>query len=600
MIEQSEHAGIPLPLVEVGVSRLNELIKKAQAGDLVAWESLLAQVYPQALRQARALLRDQDLAEDAVQNALLKMHTHLHTLIESVAFSAWWRRIVTNEVYMILRLKQRETQGLDEGIVQQIGLAVDELVVMRCELARVLQLLPLEQQQVVIDVDLLGVSLREVAERNQIPVGTVKSRLFRARERLQHQLDVFREGRKEKKTMKDTMTSDLTVLFYSYLEGTMNGAERASFELDLVKHPEWAKDLRRHKDFLTLLHTLTGKITLSSAEIMVKIQTVTSKITDYEQVVDDTYFEQGSPQTMTTHTWFQTPDLYRVESRHPLMGEAVVIVRGVEALTYIKEAKQAVKIKVSEEFKMGLNFIDSLKLLAADKNSRTLGTEYINGRPALHLQFNQKGTGKGDMVTHLWMDKDTWMPLVTELYNDSHELVQRKVVRELRLNQGLPEELFNLLLPSDVQIQDNTKEIIQPLEEITLQEVQERLGEQPYLLEEGETGVGYQAKYQWINMPGGEGVLFTQYFVPGDPLAKLTVTQGKVMHANLPPQLALTTVSFDFAGTAVEASYLELGLKPVKAILVWSHAGRHYTAGGDFDREGLLSAVDKLSLAGAH
>ena len=47
------------------------LIKKAQAGDLVAWEILIASVYPPALHQARALLRDADLAEDAVQNALM-------------------------------------------------------------------------------------------------------------------------------------------------------------------------------------------------------------------------------------------------------------------------------------------------------------------------------------------------------------------------------------------------------------------------------------------------------------------------------------------------------------------------------------------------
>ena len=582
------------------------LIKKAQAGDLAAWESLLAAVYAPALRQARALLRDKDLAEDAVQNALLKMHTHLHSLVEIAAFSAWWRRIVTNEVYMILRLKQRETQGLDEGILQQIGLAVDELVVLRCELARALQLLPLDQQQVVIDVDLLGVNLLEVAGRNQIPVGTVKSRLFRAREKLQHELEVFREGRKEKETMADTlddtMERDLTGLFYNYLEGTMNGAERAKFELDLVGHPEWAKELRSHKDFLTLLHTLTGKMTLTSAEIMGKIQTVSAKITDYEQVVDDTYFEQGSPQTLTTHSWFQTPDVYRVESRHPLMGEAVVVVRGVEALTYMKDAKQVVKFKVSEEFKeqMGLNFPDYLKSMAADRDSRPLGTEYVSGRPALHLQFNQKVSGKGDMVTHLWIDKDTWMPLVTELYNANHELVQRTVVRELRLNQGLPDELFNLVLPPDVQVQDNSKEIIQPPEEITLQEVLERLGEQPYLSEEGEPGRVYQAKYQLFKMPAGEGVLFTQYFAPGDPLAKLTVTQGKVAYANLPPQLPLIPVSFYFAGTEVEGSYLELGLKPIKAILVWSHADRYYTAGGDFDQKELFLAVGKLSLAGSN
>ncbi|SPF40841.1 RNA polymerase sigma factor, sigma-70 family [Candidatus Desulfosporosinus infrequens] len=584
------------------------LIKKAQAGDLLAWESLLATVYPPALRQALALLRDGDLAEDAVQNALIKMHTHLHSLVEITAFSAWWRRIVTNEVYMILRLKQKETQGLDEGIFQQIGLAVDEMVVLRCELARALQLLPFDQQQVVIDVDLMGVSLLEVAGRNQIPLGTVKSRLFRAREKLQHELETFREGRKEKKTMdkttQDTIAHDLTGLFYNYLDGTMNGAERARFELDLVGHPEWEKELRHHKDFLTLLHTLTGKMTLTSAEIMEKIQTVTAKIKDYEQIVDDTYFEQGSPQTLTTHTWFQTPDMYRIESHHPVLGEAVIVVRGIEVLSYMKDAKQAVKTKIGEGLKeqMGLDFADSLKLMAADKDSRPLGTEYVNGRPALHLQFNQKVDGKGDMVTHLWMDKDTWMPLVTELYNAGHELVQRKVVRELRLNQGLPDQLFNLLLPPDIEVQDKTKDkdIVQAIEEITLQEVQERMGEQPYLSEESKPCGVYQAKYQWIKMTSGEGGLLTQYFVPGDPLPKLNVTQSKFAHANLPPQLPLTPVGFDFAGEEVEGSYLEVSHKPIKGIIAWNHTDHYFTVSGDFDQKGLLFAISKLSLAGSH
>jgi len=586
------------------IEQTEVLIKGAQAGDLVAWGSLLESVYPPAIRQARALLRDADLAEDAVQNALMKMHTHLHTLVEISSFSAWWRRIVTNEVYMILRLKQREIQGLDEGSLRQIGLPVDELVVLRCELTRVLKLLPLDQQQVVMDVDLLGVTLVEVAGRYQIPLGTIKSRLFRARKRLKDELEVFREGRKEKTTMEAKMedsSRDVTGLFYDYLEGTMNGADRAKFEMDLVAHPEWTKEIQRHKEFLTLLHTLTGKITLTSIQIIEKFKAVTAKITDYEQVVDDTYFEQGSPQTLTTHTWFQTPDLYRVESRHPLMGEAVVLVRGVEALTYMEEAKQAVKIKFNDEFKekMGLDFTQSLKLMAADKNSRSLGTEYINGRPALHLQFNQKVSDKGDMVTHLWIDKETWMPLVTELYNADHEMVQRKVVRELRLNQGLSQELFNLQLPPDTKVQDNTKETLQPPEELTLQKVLEHLGEQPYLFKESEGEGIYEAKHQWFKMPEGVGVLITQYFVSGNPIPQLLVTQGKVAHANLPPQVPVIAINFDFAGGKIEGSYLELGLKPLKAILVWTHADSYYTAGGDFDQKGLISAVSKLSLAGS-
>ena len=64
------------------------LVLQAQAGDMEAWQSLLAEIYPHALRQARALLRDRDLAEDAVQNALIKLYYHLHSLVEPAAFTA--------------------------------------------------------------------------------------------------------------------------------------------------------------------------------------------------------------------------------------------------------------------------------------------------------------------------------------------------------------------------------------------------------------------------------------------------------------------------------------------------------------------------------
>lgn len=574
------------------------LVIKAQAGDLTAWQSLLTDLYPQALRQARALLRDRDLAEDAVQNAIIKLYTHLASLVEPASFTAWWRRILTNEVYAILRLNQRESsQQLDEGIQQQSGLAVDEMVALRCELARALQRLPFDQQQVVFDIDFRGSSLQEVADCNQINLGTVKSRLFRAREKLQQELIVFRQGRKEKKAMSNQIgTRNLGELFYDYLEGTMDGGERTRFEAELAGHPEWANELQHHKDFVTLLHTLTGKLTLTSADVLSKIQTVADKITDYEQIVDDTYYGPGSPQTVTSHIWFHAPDLYRVESSHHLMGEMSVVVNGCEATTYMAKSKQAAKITVSEEFReqMGLNFADLLKKMAADKSSRLLGSEYVSGRPALHLQFNQKVAGKGDMITHLWMEKETWMPLVTELYNADGELVQRKVVRELRLNLGLTAEHFTLSLPADVQVQDNTQQTLQPLQDISLEEAKVKLGEQPYLLPETEDG--YQAKHQWITLPSGEGVLLTQYFALGEPVAKLTVSQGKCAHASLPANLALVPVHFMFARTDTEGQYVEIGIKPVTGILVWNQVGRFYTLGGDFEREELIKLASKLSV----
>lgn len=575
-----------------------QLVIKAQAGDLTAWQLLLTDLYPQALRQARALLRDRDLAEDAVQNTLIKLYTHLDSLVEPTSFTAWWRRILTNEVYAILRLNQRENnQQLDEGIQQQSGLAIDEMVALRYELARALQRLPFVQQQVVLDIDLRGSSLQEAADWNQISLGTVKSRLFRAREKLQQELKVFRQGRKEKKAMSNEIGKrNLGELFYDYLEGTMDGGERTRFEAELAEHPEWAKELKHHKDFVTLLHTLTGKLTLTSEDVFRKIQTVVDKITDYEQIVDDTYYGQGSPQTITSHIWFRAPDLYRVESCHPMMGEMLVVVNGCEATTYMVNSKQAAKIAVSEEFReqMGLNFADLLKKMSADKSSRLLGSEYVSGRPALHLQFNQKVAGKDDMITHLWMEKETWMPLVTELYNADGELVQRKVVRELRLNIGLSKHFFTLTLPADVQLQDNTQQTLQPLQDITLEEAKVKFGERPYILPEAEDG--YQAKHQWITLPSGEGVLLTQYFVLGEPVAKLTVSQGKCAHANLPANIPTEPVHFVFAGTDTEGQYVELGMKPVTGILVWNQAGCFYTLGGDFEREELIKLANKLSV----
>ncbi|GAB6172231.1 hypothetical protein JCM15765_17090 [Paradesulfitobacterium aromaticivorans] len=244
---------------------------------------------------------------------------------------------------------------------------------------------------------------------------------------------------------------------------------------------------------------------------------------------------------------------------------------------------------------MGLNFADSLKKLAADKSSRLLGTECLNGRPALHLQFNQTVKDKGEMVTHLWMDKDTWMPLVTEWYNAAGEPVQRKVVREVRFNQGLSDERFSLELPPDVHLKDNTQQTVQPLQDITLAEAKAHLGGQIFAAEAALTGEVYQAKYQWLALPEDKGVLLTQYFIPGEPLAQLTVTQAKTAHANIPAQMPSVPVRIPFAGMEVEGRCFELGLGPMKTMLVWSHSGRFFTAGGDFDRDGLLSAVGKLS-----
>jgi len=457
-----------------------DLIGRARLGDLDAWEELIRKIYPQAAKQAFCLLRDKDLAQDAVQNTMLKVFNNLSGLNDEVAFTGWWRRILTNEVYLALRLSSRVMPGLPAELLNTGELPVEEAVTLKLELGQAIQRLPLEQQQILLDVDVRGLNLQEAAEEYNLPLGTVKSRLFRARARLQETLKQYRKKPKERVDMT-LEPSDIKDRICDYLEGTMEAVARKAFEEELSQNPAWQQELKKQKDFLTFLHSLTGKITLSVAEIKDKVQAVIEKTEDYEEIVDATFFEQGKPTTMTSHIWFKKPDRYRTDGDSGPTGPITVIMKDGMMLSWLADKRQVRKLILSQEYRErgNFNFPDSLKAMAENKSSRILGTEYLQGRPVLHVQFSEQVPGLGEMNTHHWMDKETWMPMRTEYYNVKEELVNRREVRELRLNQGLPDSLFELDLPEGVTIEEENSQVLHLPQDITLAEAAERLDQAP-------------------------------------------------------------------------------------------------------------------------
>lgn len=277
-------------------------INAARNGDFDAWEHLLQEIYPLALRHASYLLRDKDLAQDAVQNAMLKVFNNLSGLKDDGAFTGWWRRILTNEIYLLLRFNNKETSGIVPEPLTKNGSDAEDLVALKLELIQAIKRLPLGQQQIFLDIDLRGLDLKEVAEEYNVPLGTVKSRLFRARARLQETLKDYNYKMKERAAMT-TNEFDLSDKIYDYLEGTMDAAERRAFERELEQNLEWKQQLKQQKDFLILLHSITGKITLTPAEVKEKVQSVIDKIYDYEEIVDEILFDNGNPTTMRSHIW---------------------------------------------------------------------------------------------------------------------------------------------------------------------------------------------------------------------------------------------------------------------------------------------------------
>jgi len=569
-----------------------ELISKAKLGKQEDWECLLKALYPNARSKAYSLLRDGDLAQDAVQNVMIKVYKNLAKLQNDQAFFGWWQRILMNEIYLLLRLKRREVPGIVPQMLREKALAIEDYVVLKVELAQAIQTLPLKHQQILLEIDVRGEDLKQVAHNYGLPLGTVKSRLFRARTNLQEMLEYSTSKQRERgKMVENQLTqSDRT---YNYLDGTMDNAERVAFESELDQNPEWKVDLEKHKKFLTLLHSLTGRITLTAEDIKEKVQSIQEKIKDYDIIVDETCFENGTPKTTTTHNWFKNPDFYRMEYDVPAVGSVVICSKDNYVMSWATETKKATKVKLSKEYKerLNLNFVDSLKRMMENKSSRILDTEYMKGRPTLHIQFTEKVAELGEMSTHLWMDKDTWMPIVTEYYNLNGDLVNRREVRELRINQELNDSIFKLDLPKDVDVTINERPSLALPKETTLEKATQLLGYAPYTL----VNSNYKTIYQWVMSDENTGILSSLYTVLGEQFPKFILSQGGRPDGRVLTVLSdfpKETVKFKFNADRVEGVFYNMG---GSIGIFWEYKGVSFSCSGQIDKNQLLKRLGELT-----
>ena len=88
-----------------------ELVEQAQRGDAEAFDSLARLVGDTCLAIAVRILRDIDLAEDAVQSALITAWTELRALRDPSRFEPWLHRILTNACYSEARRRKRWAEG---------------------------------------------------------------------------------------------------------------------------------------------------------------------------------------------------------------------------------------------------------------------------------------------------------------------------------------------------------------------------------------------------------------------------------------------------------------------------------------------------------
>ena len=183
------------------------LILDAQRGDLDAFNRIVLAYQDLLYNTALRILGDEALAADATQDSFISAFRNI-TAYRGGSFKGWLMRTVTNACYDELRRKKRRpsvplepTNNDDEEMESPRWLAdpsmspeqkfeADELehAIQHC-----LDALPVDFRTVVVLADIQGLDYTEVASAVRVPLGTIKSRLARARLRLRECLQGFQE-----------------------------------------------------------------------------------------------------------------------------------------------------------------------------------------------------------------------------------------------------------------------------------------------------------------------------------------------------------------------------------------------------------------------
>jgi len=180
-----------------------ELITRSQNGDMDAFEELVVRYERRVYSVAFRFMGNQEDASDLAQEAFLKAYQAIKNFRQDASFSTWICRIVSNVCRDQLRKAKRTIQtSLDEEVWLEEGTVTKqfkdqgpttEQVYERKELKEYLQALinnlnP-EYRMVVVLRDIQGYSYEEIAEMLDCSLGTVKSRLNRARKVLREQIN---------------------------------------------------------------------------------------------------------------------------------------------------------------------------------------------------------------------------------------------------------------------------------------------------------------------------------------------------------------------------------------------------------------------------
>jgi RNA polymerase sigma-70 factor (ECF subfamily) len=170
-----------------------EILARVRGGDTASYESIMRRYNQRLFRVARAILKSETDAEDAVQNAYIQAYLHLDQFEGEAAFSTWLTRITIREACLLLRRSRNVATGVLDSMFDNARSDEDperDLLhfEMRTLIEQAANRLPVKYRLVFMLRDVEELSTAEAARCLNISEKNVKVRLHRARRLLRHEL----------------------------------------------------------------------------------------------------------------------------------------------------------------------------------------------------------------------------------------------------------------------------------------------------------------------------------------------------------------------------------------------------------------------------
>jgi RNA polymerase sigma-70 factor (ECF subfamily) len=191
---------------DTGSTSDEALVKQVQAGNVSAYNLLVVKYQHRVVKIAQKYVSDFADASDIAQEAFIKAYKALPNFRGESSFYTWLYRIVTNAAKNFLESssRQRSQVDVDDEVLnasspealtdRQTPDSIIESEELKKVILKAVGELPNELREAFMLREVEGLSYDAIAERANVPIGTVRSRIFRARQYIESKMEQFRKG----------------------------------------------------------------------------------------------------------------------------------------------------------------------------------------------------------------------------------------------------------------------------------------------------------------------------------------------------------------------------------------------------------------------